>query len=97
LEVVKVIAWISVNWHDIRRGRRGSHCHCPVALAIKRHRPGLWIVGATQLCKQGNPDFGPVPLPPEVIEFNRRWDAGLEVEPLGFWLDFAADWRPIAA
>lgn len=75
---------VHVTSKNIKEGKRGKCCECPVALAIRD--VSMWIPMVL------NPDIRInnkwMKVPPEVKEWITRYDCGDKVEPISFELDY---------
>lgn len=86
---------VDVTEDDIRRGVRGNHNRCPVALAVQREGFPHAMVSAV-ICEGDTwrPGHLHSPTPPEVRVFTSQFDAGVDVKPFSFefdWLPYKGD------
>jgi hypothetical protein len=86
---------VEVTEHDIRHGKRGDPCQCPVARAIRRAigQPeahvivGVYAVEAAG-CAIGEGDDAQVfVLPVRAARWVQQFDLGDPVEPIAFELE----------
>ncbi len=76
---------INVTSDDIAKGKRGSACSCPIALAIKRATNQACHVGVRWYSFER--DLTDMPLPRKAGEFVIAFDQKQPVEPFSFELD----------
>jgi len=80
---------VEVTAEDIMLGERQNRCHCPIALAVARAVPGVYVgVGNRIVDLINNVDFKQVYLPKEAQEFIESFDNLEPVEPFSFVLDY---------
>lgn len=85
---------VSVTSEHLSRGRRGSPCSCPVALAIGDAHPGTWSVTGPFAYLTTDELYGKehfrsaltlvYVLPPDVTDRVVRLDRGEQVAPFEF-------------
>ena len=91
---------IEVTAADIAAGERGMCRTCPVVLAVERATGMNAIILTSWYCHIKAPDEGgwknatKVRLPDNALEFIERFDAGCEVAPFAFQLDFPSCAEP---
>ncbi len=95
---------VNVTARDIRkseaeRATKDYRCHidCPIAHALQRHKGCAgWAVGRVAAhSSDTTPTFGEYGglLPPDAVEFVRRFDRHEPVEPFSFELSTTTIWR----
>jgi len=80
---------VTVDEEDMRKGLRGYPTSCPIARAVKRQVPGVYVsVGRShiQFFNQETEGgfLGQYELPDQARDFIRDFDAGMNVEPISF-------------
>lgn len=72
---------VAVTWNHIYEGKRKRNDACPIALALRDsgHRAEIYKLTATI-------DGQPVVLPHDAVDFIRKFDAGVYVEPVSIAL-----------
>lgn len=82
LILLGMIMVINVTAEDISNGIPGSACYCPIALAIKRIKPSYYnaTVGEMTILAGSNFFF----MPSDAMNFIKRFDSALKVEPFSF-------------
>jgi hypothetical protein len=79
---------IQVTNEDIRKGRRGTICHCPIARAVKRElgAAGREVRVFPTLLRFQNRRLGQfdICMPSEAKAFVKDFDGGEQVQPFEF-------------
>jgi hypothetical protein len=71
-----------VTEDDIKNGKKGDPCNCPVALSLKRVLgKGSITVGGSVLAVVNDDGFFRYEIPVEIEKLIHEFDAGVEIEP----------------
>lgn len=77
---------VNVTARDIREGKAGQCCLCPIARAVKRHKGwDLAMVGLGLVWRCNRPETAILPI--AALQFLRRFDRGRKVRPFKFDLE----------
>lgn len=79
---------IFVTKKDIKKGKRNSFKHCPIALSLKRRKVYFEAINEGCIITDGyddeNSEAGKIPLPQIAKRFIARFDTGNKVMPFSF-------------
>lgn len=86
----KKIITVNVTANDIKNGTPQNSYHCPIHLAIARHKDfktGIFTVRRSSV-RRTLLTKGEAELPPSAIDFIYQFDHGRPVEPFKFRLEY---------
>lgn len=75
---------IKVTKEDIKQGKPGMPCHCPVARAMNRHVFERVSVTGRMMSREVRGRLRWLPISDEVKEWIRNYDRGAPVKPFSF-------------